>query len=411
MQITVNVTREDVGRGKPLALACESPGKPMRMLLRTLLICLLVQVAVGQSPTFSPNTHELVAYLKSHGKTTEDYVIGKFSNHDIVFIGEYHRIKHDVELIHKLIPRLYKAGIYNLGIEFGCYEHQDKVDRLVTADVYDENLARWLMFQFLVDWGYKEYQDIYRKAWELNKSLPKGARKFRIVNLAYRPNWTARKEQMTREDWDKVWWQGDPDAHMADVVIKEFVDKGQKALIYSGSHHAFTRYHQPIYDFENKKFIRFNETRMGNLVYKKIQNRAFNIKLHAPWQSSASFNDNPRPMHGIIDAVMEKFGNRPVGFDVKGSPFGAIRDDQSYYSLGYPNFTLDLYCDGYIFQGRLEDTEGVTVDPLFITGANLQEAITNFPNPAYRKVIKKPEDLMEGMRKDVDFKKRFSNLK
>ena len=386
----------------------------MRKTASLLILCILascVTLANSQKPTPSPDIEKLAAYLKLHWKSPEDYVVSKFRDHDIVFIGEYHRIKHDVELIHKLIPRLYKAHVYNLGIEFGSYEHQDKVDRLITAETYDENLARWLIFQQDVAWGYKEYEDIYRAAWKLNSSLPRRARKFRVVNLGYRANWTARKEQMTREDWDKVWWQGDPDAHMADVVVKEFVDKGEKALIYSGNHHAFTRYHQPIYDFENKKFLRFNTTRMGNLVYNKIGDRAFNIYLHAPWGSNTNLDVDTRPMHGTIDAVMQKLNNKRIGFDVKHSPFGAIADNQSYYSLGYANFTLDKYCDGYIFQGRLEDYEGVTVDPLSVTEANLQEAIAYLPNPPFRKRVKKPEDLLAAMRRSADFKQRFKELK
>ncbi|MDQ5844640.1 MAG: ChaN family lipoprotein, partial [Acidobacteriota bacterium] len=154
-------------------------------------------VANYQIATTSSDSEKLAVYLKSHWKSPENYVISKFSNHDLVFIGEYHRIKHDVELIHKLIPRLYRAHVYNLGIEFGCYEHQDKVDRLITADTYDENLARWLIFEQAASWGYKEYQDIYRAAWKLNRSLPKRAPRFRVVNLNYKPNWPARKEEMT----------------------------------------------------------------------------------------------------------------------------------------------------------------------------------------------------------------------
>jgi len=91
---------------------------------------------------------ELVAYLKAHEMAPEDYVIEKFKTYDFVFLGEYHRIKHDVELVHSLIPRLYKAGIYNLGIEFGCYEDQDQVDALITGKTYSEDVARRLMFRF-----------------------------------------------------------------------------------------------------------------------------------------------------------------------------------------------------------------------------------------------------------------------
>lgn len=46
------------------------------------------------------------------------------------------------------------------------------------------------MFKDFVLWGHTDYMDIYRKAWELNHSLAKGARKFRVVNLNYRPDWT-----------------------------------------------------------------------------------------------------------------------------------------------------------------------------------------------------------------------------
>ena len=102
----------------------------------------------------------LIQYLSTHWKSPEDYVVEKFSDYDIVFIGEFHRIKHDLELIHNLIPRLYQVGVHNLGIEFGSYEYQDKVDSLITGDKYDEDLARWLMFKGDAFWGYKEYMEI-----------------------------------------------------------------------------------------------------------------------------------------------------------------------------------------------------------------------------------------------------------
>ena len=365
------------------------------------------QAKKGASPE---EEQKLVAYLKSHWKSPEDYVVEKFSDHDIVFIGEYHRIRHDVELIHNLIPRLYKAGVYNLGIEFGCYEYQDKVDRLITADKYEEDLARWLQFKQYVMWGYKEYEDIYRKAWELNQTLPAGAPKFRVVGLGYRADWTALKENMTREQWQNVWLKGDPDEYMGQTVLREFVNQGKKALIYSGSHHAFTHYQQPIYDFEKKKFIRFNGNRMGNIVYAQIPNRVFNIFLHSPWASRAGFEEGIYPVGGAIDRVMSGFRDQRVGFDVKGSPFGALPDDQSYYSVGYPQFTLSTFCDGYIFQKRLKDYEGCTVDEAFITNDNLQEAIDNLPTLPGRKGVKKPEDLQDSMRKDADFRWRFRNL-
>jgi hypothetical protein len=354
---------------------------------------------------------KLMGYLKSHWLSPEDYVISKFGDHDLVFLGEYHRIKHDVELVHHLIPRLYAAGIRNLGIEFGCYEYQDKVDRLITAPEYDENLARWLMFKEFVVWGFIEYMDIYRKAWELNKSLPPDKPKFRVVNLSYRPNWSAMEKKMTPELWKKVWFKGDGDAHMAGVIIKEFVNRNMKALIYSGSHHAFTRYHQPVVDFEKKEFIRFNTSRMGNLVFEKIADKAFNIFLHSPWSIKADFNEHNYPVGGVIDSVMDGFTDMRVGFDVKGSPFAGLKDMETYYAYGYDPFELGMFCDGYIYQMHFHDYEGCTVDEKFITAENFEEAVQNIPNFAFRKHVKKPEDLIKVMKDDANMKSRFRDLK
>lgn len=74
-------------------------------------------------------------------------------------------------------------------MEFGASEDQPELDRLINSEQYDEMEARRLMFNYNVKWAYKEYADIYKAAWKLNKSLPMDARKFRILNLSYIYNW------------------------------------------------------------------------------------------------------------------------------------------------------------------------------------------------------------------------------
>jgi hypothetical protein len=373
--------------------------------------------AAGKKPAMKPlpamtpeEQRELVQYLKDHWQTPEDYVVSKFKDHDIVIIGEYHRIRHDVELIHSLIPRLYRAGVYDLGIEFGCVEFQASADSLVAAERYDENKARWLMFKNFMAWGYREYHDIYRKAWDLNRTLPPDAPKFRIVHLGYRQGWNELKGKPTPEVMKKVWHKGDGDIFMANVILSEFVKKKRKALVYSGLHHAFTRYKQPVYD-NRMKFIRFGGNRMGNVVYKEIPDRVFMISLHQPWAMNQKFVENERPVRGVIDEVMGTFGDKRVGFDVVGSPFGDLPDDDTYYSAGYKPFTLGVFCDGYIYQKPFTDYEGCSVDPQFITNENFREAVDNCPNPEARKFYTSPEQIISSMRRDADIKRRFRDLK
>jgi uncharacterized iron-regulated protein len=351
---------------------------------------------------------ELTSYLKAHWKTPEDYVVDKFATYDLVFIGEYHRIKHDPELIQALIPRLYKAGVRNLGLEFTCSEDQEKVDALLASTAYDENLVRYLFRQY-TPWPYVEYMDIYRRAWELNRSLPASAPRFRVVNLGYKPNFRALREGHP-EDWRNVWQKGDPDEFMAQVILKEFVAPGRKALIYSGMHHAFTRYHQPIYDFDHAKFIRFNQTRMGNIVHDKVPAKVFTIFLHSPWPTRKSSEESAYPAAGLIDRVMQDLPDKRVGFDVQGSPFGRLRDPNTYYAFGYEDFTLDAYTDGYIFQKAFSDYAGVTTDKDFITAKELPEILENFPNPQARKVLTTPALFLQAMAEDADIPSRFKRL-
>jgi hypothetical protein len=210
----------------------------------------------------------------------------------------------------------------------------------------------------------------------------------------------------------KVWHKGDPDAYMAHVVLQEFVAKNEKALIYSGIHHGFTRYHQPVYDFDKGRLVTLNDVRMGNLVYAQIGSRAMTVYLHAPWVSSKGW-DAPevRPVNGAIDDVMSDFKGTRIGFDLVGTPFGTLPATDTYYAFGSPSFKLADFADGYIYQKPFHEYQGVTVDPQFVTQNNLQEAIANLASPEARKSLTSPEQFLRAMQEDADMQSRLKDLK
>jgi hypothetical protein len=198
---------------------------------------------------------------------------------------------------------------------------------------------------------------------------------------------------------------------MAKILHKELVKKNKKALIYAGAHHAFTRFNLPNYDFKRKQLLGHHKDRMGNVIFQKVPHKVFNICLHYPWPSQKSLNEFVYPVDGAIDQVMAEFDDQRIGFDVKDSPFGLLQDNNIYYSLGYDDFTLGRFCDGYIYQRPISGYEGCTVDRQFITEENFKEAIDYLPNPRLKELLKNPQHFLSFMQSKADMTKRFEELK
>ncbi len=231
---------------------------------------------------------ELTTWLRGNAMSPEAYVLSKFDDHDVVFVGEYHRIRHDPLLVQRLIPRLPSVGVHVLGIEFANAADQPLIDSLLSGDAYDDELAKHIQWNQWPFWGFREYVDLYRVAWEVNRALPDTARPFRILGLNARMDWSHVWTPEDREDPDlmaRVRPDGDWDEFMAATILRDIVATGDKALVYAGINHAYTRFQQPIYDLERGELTGSVSNRMGNRVYREIGDRAFLIFLHAPWPS------------------------------------------------------------------------------------------------------------------------------
>lgn len=340
-------------------------------------------VALVEPPALDPTFKtKLAAWLKENGRTPIEYVTNLFSNHDVVFLGEFHRIRHDPLLVHSLLKPLYDSGVRTLAIEFGRREDQKLIDSLITAPEWNEKLGREIVFRFGVYWGYREYVDIYKAAWKLNHNLPAKSPRFRILGLNDSLDWSpvkSRADLDNPEIMSRV-WKGADEWYWAQVIT-EAVRSGQKVLVYSGFHHAFTAYHQPI--VINGAFIRFAYNRCGNYVSNVLGQQTITIYLHAPWDVGDE-SAYCHPADGVIDALMLAEGPRPVGFNLKGGPFGELRVKNGLYRYGYTDFKLEDFCDGWIYTKPISEYEGVTPIPGWINADNLATAQEQFPNPDFR---------------------------
>lgn len=348
--------------------------------LAVLLLHLPLAHGSVPAPLSRDQAASLASYLDRNASSPEDYVAGKFRRYDVVLLGEDHRIKQDLEFVQRLIPVLHRAGVYAVGMEFGASEDQPALDSLVTGEKYDEAVARRIMFDYDVGWAFREYMDVYRAAWELNHSLPLGARRFRIVNLSYKYDWRGFNGVHTPANMAKVFSKGNVEAYRANLVRREILDRpGEKMLVLTGTLHAFTRYRYPAYDSLADGFYRLEDRNMGNLLYADAPSRVFFICLHRAFFSRTGGDaELIYPAHGAIDQVMALRPGRSAGFDLPGTPFGDLPDN-SYYSIGHPDFRLKDLADGYIYLKPFGELEGCTIDPQFLTQANWPEASQQIP--------------------------------
>jgi hypothetical protein len=329
----------------------------------------------------------LASWLANHGKAPADYIVGLFGSHDVVFLGEAHYVKHDVLFVQALFKPLYQAGVRTFATEFARREDQSMIDSLLAATEWDERLAREIVFNQFVLWGYQEYVDLFRAGWELNRGLEPGAPRFRILGVNDSPDWSYVR---TRADMDvdsikaRV-WRGGGEQHWGDVILNA-VNAGQKVLAYSGSHHALSGFNHPV--VIDGKFMRFEDRRMGNYVYRVIGKRAVTVFLHAPWPGPKGMDDQRGyPADGYIDALMLSIPRaRAVGFDLVGSPFDSLKVRNTFYANGYDDFRLSTFCDGWIYTKPISAYEGVTPIRDWINAGNLDRARRQSPNPDAREL-------------------------
>ena len=327
-------------------------------------------------------------YLDAHHRSPEAYIAGKFKDHDVVFVGEYHCIKHDGILIQKVIPLLYENGVHVLATEFARREDQPLIDSLMALPEYDESIAHEVMFRQFLHHPYQEYADIFRAGWELNHGIPADAPRFRIVGINDSPDWSYVKTRADRDNDDikrKV-WHGQSERMWADVILAE-VSAGEKVLVYCGMHHAFTEYQMPVVNTQTGEFIRLYNERVGNYVYGEIGKRAITISLHHPWYDTHISEPAVYATGGMIDAVMKALGPDayPVGFDTKGTPFGELPAGEGcLYVIGHEGLTLGDWCDGYVFTKPISEYEGMTPIPDFVDEGNLERARATSWDPDFR---------------------------
>lgn len=373
-------------------------------ILSTIIITSVISIGCGSDKRVS-DANKLAQYLQSHQQSPQEYILSQFDTRDIIFLGELGKIKDDADLVRDIIPSLYIKGVRNLGYEYARREDQSLIDKLLSGKTFDDSLARQISFNYSVFWGYQEYIDIFKAAWQLNQSLPKDSVKFRILGLNDSPNWSLISANMriNRKALLGKVYHGQGQADWAGVISSEVIGKGGKALVFCNMEHAFTKYTPPV------DSVKLDTVQMGNLIYRQIGDKTVTVMLYSPLPAKGYSGMLVLPGNGVVDEALAKIPSeaRIKGFDLAGSPLADIKTGESYFTDS--TATFGNFCNGIIVQKFLPEYQGVMPIEDFISESNLGEACKNASNPAYRTAD--IDRFMQTIAEEADIQGKFKYIR
>ena len=264
------------------------------------------------------STRPYTAYLKQGQATPVDYVIGLFDRYDVVVLCErMHPEGSQWEFIYEVLqdPRFVKR-VGHVFTEYGQVGMQYYLNDFMTTDSLDTSEINSRVIHIMRNWAVwpawsnTNFYTFLTRLYALNQSLPVDRRiQHHFTDMSV--NWSDLTKEEDYESYRSSF--KNRDEQMAQSIIEtmgrlsESENKPSKCLVIMNYRHAF--------DLTGGSP---EEKRINTYEFLKddFGNRAANVLLNTRILISVPIAE------GLWDMAFGEIGNRPAGFDFKGSPFG-----------------------------------------------------------------------------------------
>lgn len=300
-------------------------------------------------------------YLRTQTLSPEDFVLQQIATHKLVINGEYHRRKVSWDMLRRLIalpdfPKVCGA----IFMELPSWK-QAAMDNFLSADTLDGELVLNIFRDEQVNgwWDKGEFEFIC-DVWRLNQRLPESERiKIRLADYQIPFSKIQTNEEYRNEDSIAA----ERNTHMADVIEHYIKTKNdpRNSLFLVGCGHACKSGLETIVTAEGD--VKEIKVAGGQLAQRLGTKNVFTVFQHViPRDNMGGHRSSIRG--GIFDQAFAEVGNRPMGFVLKGSPFGKEPFDGIYemkYDARAGKYQDNF--DGYLFLHPLADEP--TNEPLW----------------------------------------------
>lgn len=293
-----------------------------------------------------------VNYLKNSSKAPKVFLLNALKKHKIVVYGEIHRRKASWDLLKSIIKEeKFSKNVDTVFMELSS-DKQEKINSFFSSrelnteiilDIFrDVQISGWYdkgMYEFLID------------LWKLNKKLPKKQRIDIILVDESRPFNLFKTKKELEEHFNSALDRNEQMAKIISTTIKSKKSKRNNFFIV-GYAHAYKSSAPGI--ASGKPRIKAKPTAVAQLVKIFSDKEVFTICSHGPIISNNG-TIHGKVRQGVFDRAFAEYGNKPLMFNLKNSPFGKEPFD-GIYEISYDKEvgSYQNNYDSYLYLGSLE---------------------------------------------------------
>lgn len=309
----------------------------------------LAEIPRRERINITPDVGKFVEFISTVDCTPEDYLMEKLQKHKLVINGEYHRRKASWDMLQNLVENpQFPETAGTVFMELPSWQ-QSEMDAFLKSDDMDkEKLLDIFRNEQPNGWWDKGEFDFICKVWDLNQNLPTDKR-IKIILADYQIPYS---EIQTAEDCVT---KEDRNTHMADVISDYILKSDDKRnhLFLVGTGHA-DKSDKIAGAFSSADGKEAALTAGAQLKKRLGEENVFAVTQHSLTCDNRGYYGQLR--NGVFDKAFELNDNRPIGFDLKDSPFGLEPYDADLLIKYDPlagNWE-DNY-DGFLFLHSLSD--------------------------------------------------------
>ncbi|BDX38724.1 hypothetical protein CYCD_20790 [Tenuifilaceae bacterium CYCD] len=284
------------------------------------------------------DTLSFLDYIDKNKKDPTDFILDALKRYKIVVYGEIHNRPPSWELCRDVIrSKSFSENAGTIFLELSAHKQQ-QIDLFLESKTLDVSLIQDVFHETFDDQFWAGMYDFLIDVWNINQDLNSNS-KIRVIAVDIpRPYSFLRTSDDFLNHFQKF---ESRDSFMAETIenyLNKSTDK-RNSLFIVGAMHVCKSFQSA-----------------GSLLTNKFSNDSvYSIFTHCPIIS----NDGNIPgliRGGIFDYAFYKYGNTPIAFSLKNSPFGKEPFD-AFTEISYSNKTgcFSDNFDAYIFLGSLSN--------------------------------------------------------